>query len=446
MKFSILVVDDEESVRWSLSEALSETGYDVDGAASAEEALSKITPMFPDLMLLDIRLPRKSGISVLKQVGNMRNDLITIMITGHGAIHTAVEAMKLGAYDYINKPFDLEELQLVIAKALETISLKKEVKRLRTQQKDRIVYQSNAMADICLFIDKVAMTDSSTVLIQGESGTGKELVAKAIHSGSTRAYEPFVAINCTALPEHLLESELFGHERGAFTDAKGEKTGLFEIADGGTFFLDEIGDMAPAMQAKLLRVLEERSFRRIGGTKDIEVDIRVIASTNRELQKAVEEGDFRQDLYYRLMVVPIQLPPLRARREDIIPLAKYFVEQLNRQLSKRILGISREAEALLQSHSWPGNVRELKNTIERAMILGTEDEIRPEHLMLSPSSATTIIPGTSSLEEMEKEFVQKTLESLDWNKNIAAKVLRINRTTLYKKIKKYGLAVESKSA
>jgi len=447
MQSSILVVDDESAVRWSLAEALSETGYKVEGAESGEEALSMIDHSFPDLMLLDICLPKSDGITVLKHAKEKRQDLITIMITAHGAVETAVEAMKLGAYDYIDKPFDLDELRLLIAKALETISLKKEVRRLREQQKGKIVYQSRVMEEICSLIDRISATDSSTVLIQGESGTGKELVARAVHYGSARADKPFVAVNCTALPEHLLESELFGHEKGAFTDAKGEKTGLFELADAGTLFLDEIGDMGHAMQAKLLRALEERTFRRIGSTKDIRVDIRVIASTNRDLQKAMESGEFRSDLYYRLMVVPVHLPPLAERKEDILPLAKYFVDEFNHQLSRQVCRIADEVATLLESHTWPGNVRELRNTIERAMILGTGEELCREHLMLwqqkESAAASSAAPGTSPLCDAEKEFIQETLESLNWNKNLAAKVLQINRTTLYKKIKKYELAPDN---
>jgi len=444
MKPSILIVDDEESVRWSLGEALSETGYKVDSAQTGEEALAKINRTFPDLMLLDIMLPKADGLSVLRDAKRRRRDLVAIMITGHSAVDTAVQAMKLGAYDYVDKPFDIEKLRGLIAEALDQAPMRREAGRERDE--DRIVYVSEAMREVCELVDMVCQTEDTTVLIHGESGTGKELIARAIHSGSSRADKPFVAINCTALPEHLLESELFGHERGAFTDAKSDKMGLFELADGGTLFLDEIGDMGKAMQAKLLRVLEERSFRRIGSTKQTKVDIRVIASTNRDLLKAMKEGDFRKDLYYRLMVVPIHLPPLRERKSDILPLARYFLEEFARRSSRGVPSISDEAAAMLESYSWPGNVRELRNAIERAMIFGRGDEIRREHLTFwhkqDDRPVNEITPGCSSLEEAEQDFIRRTLESVKWNKNLAAKVLRINRTTLYKKIKRYGLAPE----
>ena len=443
----VLIVDDEESFRHMLSVILDKQGYAVDTASDGEQALDKMERGLFDEILCDIRMPRMDGIEFLRRAKEAQPESTIIMMSAYGTLDTAVEAMKLGAYDYIDKPFDLDELRLLIAKALETISLKKEVRRLREQQKGKIVYQSRVMEEICSLIDRISATDSSTVLIQGESGTGKELVARAVHYGSARADKPFVAVNCTALPEHLLESELFGHEKGAFTDAKGEKTGLFELADAGTLFLDEIGDMGHAMQAKLLRALEERTFRRIGSTKDIRVDIRVIASTNRDLQKAMESGEFRSDLYYRLMVVPVHLPPLAERKEDILPLAKYFVDEFNHQLSRQVCRIADEVATLLESHTWPGNVRELRNTIERAMILGTGEELCREHLMLwqqkESAAASSAAPGTSPLCDAEKEFIQETLESLNWNKNLAAKVLQINRTTLYKKIKKYELAPDN---
>ncbi len=312
----ILVVDDEHLIRWSLEQSLKKQGYDVSTAASGEEALRQVQEDAPELMLLDIQLPGMDGLEVLEKVKEANSDILVVMVTALGVLETAVKAMRLGAYDYINKPFNLDELSIIIKKALETRQLRKEVAHLRSAQKskfgiDNIIGNSRHMKQVLDMVRKVAKSDASTVLIQGESGTGKELIARAIHMESGRKDKPFMAINCAAVPEALLESELMGHERGAFTDAKAQKLGLFEVADGGTLFLDEIGDMEMGMQAKLLRVLEERSFRRVGGTKEIPVDVRIVSATNQELLKKIEEKTFRNDLYYRLQVIPIYLPALR---------------------------------------------------------------------------------------------------------------------------------------
>ena len=335
-------------------------------------------------MLLDIQLPGISGLEVLEKIKEIDEDIIVIMVTAHGGLETAVTAMRIGAYDYLNKPFNLDEMAIVIRKALETSELRREVASLRVEHKKiglpNIIGASQVMQSILAMMEKVARSEAATVLIQGESGTGKELVAKWIHYKSSRAEKPFMAINCAAVPATLLESELFGHEKGAFTDAKATKKGLFELADGGTVFLDEIGDMEMGMQAKLLRFLEDRTFRRIGGSKVTTVDVRIISATNKDLLKAIEAKDFRNDLYYRLQVIPIFLPPLRERREDIISLAKHFIDTYKREFAKQVSGISPQAERLLVDYNWPGNIRELKNVIERAIILGNEQMVTVEHL------------------------------------------------------------------
>src|SRR5512139_632732 len=341
MSQKILIVDDEKLIRWTLEQHLVKEGYEVVTADSAERGLQLITEEAPDLVLLDNRLPEMSGLELLDKLNIQERGLMVIMITAYGLVETAVKAMKLGAYDYISKPFNLEEITFVIRKALEAGSLRRQVKQLRGRL-DTIIGETEQMERVKGLIVKIAKSDATTVLIQGESGTGKELVAKAVHYTSTRADKPFMAINCAALPVTLLETELMGHEKGAFTDAKAAKKGLFELADGGTLFLDEIGDMDLSMQAKLLRVLEEKSFRRVGGVKDIKVDVRVISATNQDLGLAMSEGKFRKDLYYRLQVVPIQLPPLRERGRDVLSLARHFMEHFNRECHKSVLGFSKE--------------------------------------------------------------------------------------------------------
>ena len=337
-KVRILVVDDEHLIRWSLEQNLKKQGYEVLTAGCGEDALRLVREEQPDLVLLDIQLPGISGMEVLEKIKEFDDEIIVIMVTAHGGLETAVNAMRVGAYDYINKPFNLDEIAVVVKKALETFDLRREVARLRSEHKKGgppdIVGTGHHMRSILDMMGKVARSDASTVLVLGDSGTGKELVAKWIHYQSARAEKPFIAINCAAVPATLLESELFGHEKGAFTDAKNAKKGLFELADGGTVFLDEIGDMEMGMQAKLLRFLEDRTFRRIGGAKVLSVDVRIISATNKNLLKAIEEKLFRNDLYYRLQVIPIFLPPLRERREDILQLAQYFIEFFNREFNK----------------------------------------------------------------------------------------------------------------
>ncbi|AJE02471.1 sigma-54-dependent transcriptional regulator [Geobacter pickeringii] len=452
-KTKILVVDDEHLIRWSLEQNLKKQGYEVVSAGNGEDALRIVREEQPDLVLLDIQLPGIGGLEVLEKTKEYDEEIIVIMVTAHGGLETAVHAMRLGAYDYINKPFNLDEMAIVIRKALETSDLRREVQRLRSEQSKKfgppdIIGGSRHMKNVLDMMDKVARSDASTVLIQGESGTGKELVAKWIHYQSARAEKPFVAINCAAVPATLLESELFGHEKGAFTDAKTMKKGLFELADGGTVFLDEIGDMEMGMQAKLLRFLEERTFRRIGGTKSFAVDVRIISATNRDLLKAIEEKSFRNDLYYRLQVIPIFLPPLRERREDILLLANHFIDVFNSEFNKHVTGISKMAEKLLLDYHWPGNIRELKNVIERAIILGNEETLLLEHLPLEiVAKASTQTAGFTTfklppegvdIEEVEKELIRQSLEITDWNQSRAAKKLNLGIDAFRYRMKKFG--------
>jgi len=452
-KHKILVVDDEHLIRWSLEQNLKKQGYEVMTAGSGEDALRLLREESPDLMLLDIQLPGISGMEVLEKVKEMEEEIIVIMVTALGVLETAVKAMRIGAYDYINKPFNLDELAIVIRKALETSELKKEVAHLRSEQSRRygignIIGKSKHMQNVLSMVEKIARSDASTVLIQGESGTGKELIAKAIHYESSRADKPFMAINCAAVPETLLESELMGHEKGAFTDAKMQKKGLFEMADGGTIFLDEIGDMDPGMQAKLLRVLEERSFRRVGGTRDVQVDVRIVSATNKDLLKAIDEKTFRNDLYYRIQVIPIFLPPLRERKDDIIPLVEHFIGHFNREFAKNVKSISKMAEKFLTEYTWPGNIRELRNVIERAIILENEDTLLLEHLPQEIVSKTGGVCGGSSgfrlppegidIEDVERELIRQALEISEGNQSKAAKKLNLGIDAFRYRMKKFG--------
>jgi len=454
-KAKILVVDDEHLIRWTLEQHLGKEGYEVYTAEDGEKALEMAATLSPNLVLLDNQLPGISGIEVLGKLKEIDRDIIVIMITAHGLLETAVKAMKLGAYDYISKPFNLDEITLTIRKALETVSLREEVKILKEQQKTsfrscNIIGKSKSIQSVLDMIQKIAQSDASTVLIQGESGSGKELVARAIHANSARAERPFMAINCAALPENLLESELLGHEKGAFTDAKTLKKGLLELADGGSVFLDEIGDMAYSMQAKLLRILEDKTFKRVGGVKDISVDVRIISATNQEIKKLMNEGKFRKDLYYRLQVVPIYLPPLRERKEDILPLARHFIEQFNMEFHKNVKEISEKAREFLIRYDWPGNVRELKNVIERAMILESEDILLLEHLPIelvsgnmpasSPAASSLNIPKEGmSLEKVEEELVKQALAVAGGNQSKAADLLGVQRDAFRRRMKKFGL-------
>jgi DNA-binding NtrC family response regulator len=452
-KYKILVVDDEHLIRWSLEQSLKKQGYDVTQAATGEEALKQVGEEIPDLVLLDIQLPGINGLDVLEKIKEIDESIIVIMVTALGVVETAVKAMRIGAHDYVNKPFNLDELAIVIKKALETGELKKEVTHLRSEQIKKhglanIIGGSRHMANVLSMVDKVAKSDAGTIMIQGESGTGKELIAKAIHYESARAEKPFMAINCAAVPETLLESELMGHERGAFTDAKTLKKGLFEMADGGTVFLDEIGDMDVGMQAKLLRVLEERSFRRVGGTKEIPIDVRIISATNQDLLTLIDEKIFRKDLYYRIQVIPIYLPPLRERPDDILVLADHFIKQFNREFGKHFQAVSKMAGKFLTEYEWPGNVRELKNVIERAIILETEKELLleylPQEIIAKTSGASTgpitfrLPPEGLDIEDMERELIRQSLEMAEGNQSKAARSLNLGIDAFRYRMKKFG--------
>jgi len=424
----------------------------------------------PDLVLLDVRMPDLSGLEVLDQLKRNGDARAVIMITADPQLDDIKAALKMGAYDFVGKPVDFDELQVSIKNALEATQLRTEVQKLRGEVRRRtgyheVVSSSSKMTELMNFVRKVASSEATTILIQGESGTGKDLIAKAIHYESSRQEKPFVAINCSAIPETLMEAELFGHEKGAFTDAKQMKKGLFEMADGGTLFLDEIGELSPLLQAKLLRVLEDQVIRRVGGVRDMQVDVRVIAASNRDLEKAVRESQFRQDLYYRLAIIAIFIPPLRERKEDILPLVDFFIARYNQKFKKSVRGITDETRRRLIAHSWPGNVRELKNSIERAMILEDEQLVRPVYLpfAVAESGGPTafersaandggqqlpggralprlyIPEGGTSLEEVERAMVEMAMRQASNNQTHAARLLDISRDALRYKLKKFGL-------
>src|SRR4051794_36656804 len=399
----VLIVDDEKLVRWSLRQKCQEWGYQVLDAPDGATGIRLSHNDLPDLVLLDVRLPDMNGLEVLQDTKQNNCARAVIMITADPQLDDVKHALKLGAYDFVGKPLDFDELSVTVRNALETSRLKNEVESLRGEVRRRtgyheVIAESKKMKDVMIFVRKVAASEASTILVQGESGTGKDLIAKAIHYESSRQDKAFVAVNCSAIPETLMEAELFGHERGAFTDAKAMKKGLFEVSDGGTLFLDEIGELSPLLQAKLLRVLEDQVIRRVGGIRDMQVDVRVIAASNRDLEKAVRESQFRQDLYYRLAIIAIFIPPLRERKEDILPLVEFFIERYSRKFKKTVRGITEETRRLLMAHSWPGNVRELKNSIERAMILEDEQLLRPAYLPFSvaESGGRTVFERTAS--------------------------------------------------
>ncbi len=439
----ILIVDDELILRESLAAWLERDGHDVVAVASGEEGLRLIEEESFDIVFLDIKLEGMDGLQVLKEIRKIDPDIKVLMITAYGSISTAVEAMKLGASDYLLKPFEPEELSMLIEKILRQRACELENQYLKEEIREKtrfesLIGQSQAMQEVFSLIEKVAPMES-TVLITGETGTGKELVARAIHSHSKRKHGPFVALNCGAIPEHLMESELFGHEKGAFTDARQQRRGKIELAMGGTLFLDEIGEISPRMQVDLLRVLQEKVFYRIGGSKPIHVDCRIVAATNRDLKRAVEEGKFREDLYYRLNVITIHVPPLRERKEDIPLLAKHFLMKFARETNKHIERISREAMDLMMLYDWPGNVRELQNAIERAVVIGQGKVIQAKDLPIFLQGQRIVSAEKKSLQAVEKEHIEKILRETNWNITMSARILGIDRSTLYKKIKRYNI-------
>ncbi|MBY0493401.1 MAG: sigma-54 dependent transcriptional regulator [Cyanobacteria bacterium] len=446
---TVLVVDDEPLIRWSLVNRLKEDGYRTLEAGTGADAVAQHREGV-DLVLLDFALPDSNGLSVLKQIKEADPDTLVIMLTAHTGVETAVEAMKGGAYHYANKPFDLDEVMLLVEKALETTQLRREVRTLRAKQAqpfglESIVGNSDAIKNVRGLLKKIGVSPASTVLLMGESGTGKDLAAKVIHYSSNRAARSFMNITCSALPETLLESELFGHERGAFTGADRQKRGLIESADGGTVFLDEIGEMVPLLQAKLLRFLEEKSFKRVGGSADVKVDVRVIAATNRSLQEEVKQGRFREDLYYRLNVMAVTLPPLREHREDIRLLIDHYIDVFNLEFRKKIHGLTPTALAALEGYAWPGNVRELRNAVERAMLLAEGTDVTEVHFPMltavepSLSTGMALPVGGINLDALERSLVTQALERCNWNQTKAALLLGLNRDQIRYRIEKFNL-------
>ncbi|MDI1472610.1 Nitrogen regulation protein NtrX [Thermodesulfovibrio sp. N1] len=450
MKGKILIVDDEKGILDTLADILEDEGYDVFLTDDAETALEILEKEEIDLIFLDVWLPKMSGIEAIKKIKEKDSDIPIIMISGHGNVEIAVEAIKLGAYDFLEKPLSMERVILTTERALQFKNLERENIKLRSSvdKKYELVGTSSAMKKIKSQIELIAKGDSR-VLIIGESGTGKELVARAIHSLSNRSRAPFVEVNCAAIPQELIESELFGHEKGAFTGAIERKIGKFELANGGTLFLDEIGDMSLLTQAKLLRVIETQKFQRVGGTRDITVNVRIISATNKDLLEEIKKGNFREDLYYRLNVVPIYIPPLRERKEDIPELIRYFIDEFSKEKGWKVKTIDDQAIKILQNYDWPGNIRELRNAVERLMIM-TVNEV----ITLSDIESTGII-GQSTKDEsyfkyktlkeakdaFERDFLIRKLKENNWNMTKTAEIIGIERSNLYKKIKSLGISL-----
>ena len=452
---TILVVDDEPLIRLTLRERLTTAGHQVLEADSVGAGLALIRDGV-DLILLDYKLPDGDGLSLMRQAKEIDPDAPVILMTAYSSVETAVEAMRQGAYDYVNKPFNLDELVLTVEKALETTRLRREVRALRAGQGrpygfDSIIGSSQVMVQMKEMLARIAQSPASTVLLTGESGTGKDLAAKVIHYNSSRADGPFMNITCSAMPEQLLESELFGHERGAFTDARARKKGLLEAAHGGTVFLDEIAELSPAAQAKLLRFLEEKSFKRVGGSDDVHVDVRIISATNRRLEDSVKEGRFREDLYWRLRVLWVELPPLRERRTDVPALLEHFVQACNREFKRSVTGIEPAALKALTNYAWPGNIRELRNAVERAMLMTRVDVLAlSDFQMLLPSDSAGAAGGFRlpadgvRFEDLERDLVAQALQRTGGNQTRAAALLGMNRDQIRYRIEKFGLAAVAK--
>jgi two-component system response regulator AtoC len=440
---SVLVIDDEKNIRALLGKVLSQDQVEVYSAATGAEGMQMADEHEPDLVLLDLRLPDTSGLDVLRSLKSRHPEAIVIMMTAFGQVESAVEAIKSGATDYLEKPFDrLEKLRMAVGRALEESRARREIHRLHELQEkkygaDRLVGESSFTRGLRDLVRQLAASGAQTILVQGDSGTGKELVARALHYGSARRELPLIELNCAAIPETLFESELFGHEKGAFTDAKTGKKGLMELADRGTLFLDEVSEMSAASQAKFLRCLQERVFKRVGGTRDIKVDVRVIAATNRPLEQLVKEGRFREDLFYRLNVIPVTLLPLRERSDDVMPLARHFLAEYDVAFHKRIRGFSADAERQLQAYPWPGNVRELKNLVERLVLLGSSERIEASDLPQPFAAAVPAPPTTGdelqTLDDLERSYILRVVERVG-NKSKAARILGISRQTLRRKV------------
>jgi two-component system, NtrC family, response regulator AtoC len=452
----VLVVDDEKLIRWSVAERLQREGYEVLSAESGEQALELVSSTPPDLMLLDVRLPGIDGVETLQRALSIHPELAVLMMSAHSTVDIAVDAMKHGAVDFLVKPFPFQALDAAVERALATARTRRQIATLTSERRgasalEAIVGASAAMEQVRSMIGRLATSDTTTVLVEGESGSGKEVVGRAIHFQSARAERPFLQVNCAALPEHLLESELFGHERGSFTDAHTQKRGLFESSEGGSVMLDEIGDLPPGGQAKLLRLLENKTFRRVGGVQELRCDVRVIAATNVNLEERVSEGRFRSDLFFRLNVVRIVVPALRDHLEDVPTLTAHFIARYNQEMKRNVRGVTAPAMEMLKGYHWPGNVRELRNAIERAFILHAgSEEIRPEHLTPELRRAPAarrpekLVPAVKEeglvLDDVEKKLIAEAMERASGNQSKAARLLGVSRDTLRYRLKKHGMA------
>ncbi len=467
-KAHILVVDDQDSIRHFVAKALEDEGHTVVTAASVREARAAIERDMPDMAFLDLKLPDGTGLELLREIKRLQPEVSIVLMTAFGELETAVEAMSAGAFWFLKKPFQHEELIAITNRALESQKIWLELRRLRHQafaDEDYLHSSAPSMQEAYAIAEQVARGDTTSVLIEGESGTGKEYFANLIHRMSARHAQPFVEINCAAIPSELLESELFGHEKGAFTDARTQKLGLMELANGGTLFLDEIGEMSAMLQVKLLRVLERRTLRRVGGTKDLAVNVRIISATNQDLEKMVREGGFREDLYYRLKVVPLFVPPLRERREDVLPLTRLFMERFAKQFKKSFKDVGPSAERLLTDYPWPGNIRELKNLMERTVLLETGERLEAQHLKLSSRSRSSSeasigqrvdeavmgpmgpsgISFEPLLEEVERALILRASHATNWNQSKTAELLNLKRDKLRYRMKLYGIQNEEEA-